>query len=287
MKLFLTLAVQTLLFFSLVSPSFSEEIEWTGCGIIKKSFMHELSIAFEKKTGIKITITGGGATKGIRSVSAGNTHVGGSCRGHLNTVDGVPVLEEEGAVLVHVAWGALVVIVNPANNVGNISLEQLKDVFDGKITSWKELGGIEKKIALIVRDGKISGVGHMFRQMVFNDPEYEFKARSLKVKSTSPLEQKVERFKTAMAIDGIGSALKRQVKILQVNGVEPRKENIVAGKYPLFRPLYLVKRTGENSPTINKFIDFALSPEGQAVIANEQAVNLREGELLEKLWNNR
>ena len=120
----------------------------------------------------------------------------------------------------------------------------------------------------------------MFRQIVFSDPDYTFKARALKVKSTKPLEKKVEKVKTALAVDGISSAQKRRVKFLSLDGVTPSKENIASGKYPLYRPLYLAYNKNQVSAQTQKFIAFALSAEGQAIISRQGTVNLAEGDAL-------
>jgi phosphate transport system substrate-binding protein len=67
-------------------------------------------------------------------------------------------------------------------------------------------------------------------------------------------------------------------------GVAPTKENIAAGKYPLFRPLYLAINKSKASAETKKFIEYALSPEGQAIIAEQGTVNLQEGEALNTMW---
>ena len=188
--------------------------------------------------------------------------------------------QERDAELVQVAWDALVVIVHPDNPVTDISLKNLKRVYDGELTNWSELGGDDRPIGLITREGTTRGVGHMFRQIVFSDPDYTFKARALKVKSTKPLEKKVEKVKTALAVDGISSAQKRRVKFLSLDGVTPSKENIASGKYPLYRPLYLAYNKNQVSAQTQKFIAFALSAEGQAIISRQGTVNLAEGDAL-------
>ena len=259
------------------------EVTWTGCGITKKAFMSEIAKAYEAKTGTKITLSGGGATKGIRSASAGTSDMGGTCRHWLFDATGNKHPAEKDAVLTQVAWDAIVVIVNPANPVDNISLADLKKIYDGEIVNWKDLGGPDKRIVLVTRQGKISGVGYMARLLIFNDANYEFKARSLKVKSTGPLEKKVEKTAMAMGLDGISSARKRNVKFLKLDGVAPTKENIAAGKYPLFRPLYIA--TNKNAPAeAKKVLDFILSDEGQAIISAQGTVNLAEGKALTSLW---
>ncbi len=163
----------------------------------------------------------------------------------------------------------------------------MKQVYDGKLTNWSELGGDDRPIGVIARVGKTNGVGYMFRQLVFNDPDYTIGARTLRVKSSSPLEKKVEKVISAIGIDGISSAKKRNLKFLKLDRVAPTKENIATGKYTLFRPLYLaINRTGA-SPQARAFIDFALSQEGQQIISSQGTVNLAEGKALNALWDTR
>jgi len=262
------------------AASVAGQLSWTGCGITKKAFMAELATAYEAKVGTKVKLTGGGATKGIRAASAGTSDLGGTCRHWLKEVNGNVHPEERDAELVQVAWDALVVIAHPTNAVDDISLDNLKKVYEGEITKWSQLGGDDRPIGLIIRDGKSSGVGYMFRQTVFSDPDYTIKARALKVKSTKPLEKKVEKVKTALAVDGISSAKKRKVKFLSLDGVSPSKENIASGKYKLYRPLYLAYNKNKVSEEAKKFIEFALSPEGQAIISGQGTVNLAEGKAL-------
>lgn len=262
----------------------AEQLTWTGCGITKKAFMEELAKGYEAKTGIATTLSGGGATKGIRSASAGTSDMGGTCRHWLRDAGGQKHPEEKDAELVQVAWDAIVVVVNPENPVSDISLADLKKVFDGTITNWKQLGGPDKPIALVTREGKISGVGHMFRRLAYGNPEQEFKARSLAVKSSGPLEKQVAKLSSAMGIDGASSAIRSPVKILSLDGVEPNKQNIGNGTYPLFRPLYIAVNRNAR-PATRQFIDYALSAEGQAIISAQGTVNLDEGRALDALWN--
>ncbi len=252
----------------------AKELKWVGCGITKKAFMKELAAAYEAKTGVKIIIKGGGATKGIRAVAKGIADMGGSCRHALN------VPEENGVKMNQVAWDALVVVVNKDNPVDNITTEQLKAVLTGKIKNWKELGGPDAPLTLYVRKGKISGVGLMARELIFNNHNQEFAADAKKMKSSGPLERAISRDKYGIGVTGISSAKKRtKLKILKVDGVAPTKENIASGKYPFYRPLYLVTKESP-SGEVKKFIEFALSPEGQKIIAEQGTVTLAEGKSL-------
>lgn len=130
------------------------DLKWVGCGITRNAFMADLSAAYMAKYDHNITIEGGGATKGIRSVAAKQADIGGACRYKLNTAR-----EESATRMVPVAWDALVAIVHNDNPVDSISLANLRDLYLGKITNWSQLGGESAPLELLIRRGKISGVG--------------------------------------------------------------------------------------------------------------------------------
>lgn len=242
-------------------------LKWVGCGISKKAFMAELAAAYEKKTGVKIEIQGGGATRGIREVAANTADLGGACR---YKIDGEG--KEHGAMLEPVAWDALAVIVHPDNPVNDISFDQIRGLYLGKITNWKQLGGNDAPIRLLARKGKISGVGRALRKLVFANYNQEFKASEF-MKSTGPIEVAVVKDVNAIAVTGISSARKRNVKNLMLDGKEPSYENIRAGDYGLYRPLYLaMNKSGKNTEEVDKFIKFAHSFEGRTIIRNNGTV---------------
>ena len=95
--------LSTFLLFLFVSTSYgaANQINWAGCGITKKAFMAELAKAYEKKTGIKVNLSGGGATKGIRNAAKGTIDIGGACRVSMEKH-----AEERDAYQIPVAWSA-------------------------------------------------------------------------------------------------------------------------------------------------------------------------------------
>jgi len=243
------------------AASAANEINWAGCGITKKAFMKELAKAYEKKTGIKVNISGGGATKGIRDATKGLIDIGGACR---VAMDRSP--EERGAYQIPIAWDALAVIVHKGNPVNNITFDQLQGVYLGKIKNWKELGGHNAPIELYVRRGKISGVGRTLRELVFANFNQTFPAAKYVVKSSGPLEKGIQNNINGIGTTGISSAKRRDVKVLKLEGKAPTFENIKKGHYLLYRPLYLVTKGRSSSPKVRKFIKFALSRKGMAII---------------------
>lgn len=236
-------------------------LTWAGCGITQKAFMRALSEAYEQQTGVHIDIRGGGATKGIRASSAQEVDMGGTCR--LKLEDDAA---EANAYLEPVAWDALVVIVHKDNPVSDISLAQLKALYEGRISNWSELGGPNAPVALFVRRGKISGVGRTLRKLVFANYEQEFPTGHA-FPSTGPLEAAVEKNIHAIGVTGISSARKRDVKILTLDGKSPSYENIKTGSYLLYRPLYIVYNPdAPQKEEISKFVRFAQTRDGKAII---------------------
>jgi len=283
MKQFTPLAVCVILLSLVVQPAIADQqgsLRWVGCGISKKAYMVALAEAYEKKTGTKIDLEGGGATRGIREVAASTADIGGSCRRRIFSAE-----DERGVTQVPVAWDALVVIVNKSNPVQNISLDDLRRVYLGQVSNWRELGGADAPIKLFARKGKISGVGRTTRKLLFSDYDQEFAASEI-FDSSGPLEQAVTGEPNAIAISGISSAKKRDIKILELDGKYPSYENVQSGNYLLYRPLYLVyNESSPNAEQIKDFIQFADSEEGRDVIRKNgtvpylEALNLMKNKL--------
>ncbi len=248
----------------------AEKLTWAGCGISKKAFMKELAKAYTKKTGVEITLSGGGATKGIRSAAKGAIDIGGACR---VSIEQNP--QERDAYQIPVAWDALVAFVHPDNPVENITYEQLRKVYLGEITNWKALGGKDAPIELYVRRGKMSGVGRTLRELVFANYNQNFKATYV-VKSSGPVEKGVQKNINGFGVSGFSSAKKRKVKLLKLDGKAPTYENIKNGSYALYRPLYLVIKRGNKDPLVLDFIKFAVSKEGQKIIRAQGTVPYSE-----------
>jgi len=208
LTLFITVFFSSYSLATSLSKNDDNVITWAGCGITKKAFMAELAIHYENKTGVKVLLSGGGATKGLRDAASLKIDIGGSCRMNLPGINKAEIL----ANLHPVAWDALSVIVHKSNPVNNLTTQQIKDIYIGKINNWKQLGGPDQPIELYVRRGKLSGVGYTIRQYVFKDSDVEFVQKHV-VNSSGPLEKAVETDKWALGITGIRD-----------NGTVPYKE---------------------------------------------------------------
>ncbi|KAA3631036.1 MAG: phosphate ABC transporter substrate-binding protein [Proteobacteria bacterium] len=268
-RIILSLLAATAVAAAPISLSIAQErsLTWVGCGISKKGFMAEMAEAYYKKTGVNIVIQGGGATKGIRMVSAGEADLGGSCRDVItHPIMISPISEERWSRMNPVAWDALVVIVHKDNVVTDITMDQVRDILKGRIDNWTELGGADRPVEVYVRDGKISGVGRTIRELVFSNYQEDFVADHV-MPSSGPLEQAIEKNPDGIGVTGISSARRRDVRILRLDGVTPSYDRIRDGGYGLYRPLYLVTPMKVNvNPDIENFLEFVKSEEGKAIM---------------------
>jgi len=245
-------------------------ITWAGCGITKKAFMTEIARAYEAKTGVKIALQGGGATRGIRDAVNKKIDIGGSCRMNLPHED----RSELYANMHPVAWDALAIIAHRKNPVANLSSDQVKAMLLGQITNWKQVGGPDAPIHMYARRGTISGVGYAVRQYLFKDSGVVFKTKYV-ANSSGPLEKAVEQDELAIGITGISSARKRNVKILSFDGKTPTYENVRDGKYGLYRPLYIV--TGPTpGKQVKDFLGYINSEEGRKILRANHTVPYRD-----------
>jgi len=258
----------------------SPKLVWKGCSITKQAFMGECVAAYERKTGVHIELIGGGATLGIRATLAGDADLGGTCRPCRPDI--FPKTES-GGCLIHVAWDAICFITHPDNPVQGITSQQARDILAGRITNWQQVGGPDKPILLIYRRqterGKFSGVGYMTRKLLFNDNDVDFSRKALNFRDSGLVERKVEELRWSFAPDGISSAQRRKVKVLAIDDMVCSKENIMSGRYPFFRPLYLITR-GKPAGEVKNFIHWILGDVGQAIISSQGTINLSEGRFL-------
>ncbi len=254
------------------NPDGAKILIWRGCGVSKTAFMGPCAVAYEKATGVKVRLSGGGATLGIEAVADGGADLGGTCRGLLKSRH-----EDQLHVkLAIVAWDALVAVVHPRNPVNDITQKQLRAVLEQRVTNWKEIGGKVEPIIVVGRRGKSSGVGYSTRLLILGDTNAHYGPTVVRLNSSGPVEKLVERQPRAIAVTGVSSARKRKLKILSIDGRAPTVENIASGAYPYFRPLYIAYKP-DKDPAAARFVAWLLSKPGQAEVEAQGTVTLRQG----------
>jgi len=209
-----------------------------------------------KHPGVEINVQGGGSSAGIRAIQNHICHIGMSSR-HLNP-------DEADLTPLTIALDGIALIVHRSNPVEDISLEQAKAIFSGKIRNWRELGGENRKITVITRE-EGSGTRASFEEKAMADEHVAPDA--LVQDSNGAVREIVANDPAAIGYISIGLVNER-VKPLKIDGIIPSENTIKDGTYPLARK-FLFITCGDLSPLARSFIDFALGPEGQNALAEE------------------
>ena len=182
---------------------------------------------FKEETGTDVLVSGLGSSAGIEAVSAS------SSRG-LNADE-----QDLGLTPIVIAHDGIAVIVNDDNPVDNLSTEQLRDIYAGKITNWKEVGGEDLKIQVINRD-EASGTREAFRTIVMDGTPFD--RRSAVLSGTGQVRDVVSRSRGAIGYISLGFVeslnAKTSVKAVSVNHVEASEKTVASGGYPISRDLY-------------------------------------------------
>lgn len=268
-KLIFLLALSVFLFDLRVAYP-ADYLTASGCSVSNLGYLTELAKEYERRTGIRVFVRGGGTVIGIEDLRTGKVDFAASCR---TREAGDP----EDIQFIQVAWDALVFIVHRSNPVGDISLEDVRAVYAGKITDWRQLKGPGAPIKIFIsrpRKG-LSGVESSMRKLVLKGKDPVESPNTLLVASTGIVEQMVEDTPEGFATTGFSSAMKRDVKMLKVNGVYPTDKNIINNRYQMKRPLFILLPQ-KAKPEAKKFIDFVLSREGQKFIRSQGVVSLTD-----------
>jgi phosphate transport system substrate-binding protein len=260
-----------LLFISFNSFADAAELKLVSCHVSRDAYITELVSAYSNKTGVNIEVQDGNSTSAIRDVHIGVADIGGTSRDLLPNE-----IRETGVELLPVAWDALAIVVHKNNPVDNISLDQAKAIYTGRIRYWTELGGSDQKIDVYAQKNKISGNGRTLRDLLYSNTDKTFHTSRV-FDSGEQLEQALIQNPNAIAITGVSSAHKQDLKIVALNGVEPTIENIKTGNYLLYRPLFLSYDPHSNNiESVQDFIRFVLSQTGRDVMYANGVVPYRE-----------
>ena len=224
----------------------------------------------------EVIVTGGGSGVGIAALMENTTDIAMASR-RIKFGEKMKFAEAGlEAREVIVAYDALAVVVNPSNPVTQLTREQLEDIFRGKITNWKEVGGEDRKIVVYSRETS-SGTYEFFKESVLDNKNYM--SSILSMPATGAIIQSVKQTKGAIGYIGL-AYLNRYVKPLAVSydGGEhyavPSVETAADGSYPIVRPLYYYYDAAKEQ-TVSSFISYALSPVGQKSVLEQGFVPVR------------
>jgi phosphate transport system substrate-binding protein len=247
------------------SPSIADETTIvldgsTTVGPIAKAFAE---FYMEQNPDVNITVSESGSGNGAKSLINGTCDIADMSR-FMKDKEFAAAVENGVMPVAHVvAMDGLPVLVHPSNPLTDLTVEQVKDIYLGSITNWKQLGGPDMKIIAISRDTN-SGTYETFEKLVMKKEKI---AEGVEyVGSNGAVRQRVQSTPAAIGYAGLGF-VDRTVKALNVDGIEPTALTVSSGKYPIARPLYMFTNGYPKLGThLHAFITLYLQPKGQEIV---------------------
>lgn len=244
----------------------SGSISMVGSTSMEK-LANALSEAFmEEHPDVTVTAEFVGSGAGIEAVTNGTTDIGNSSRSLKDEEKAAGVVENV------VAIDGIAVCVNPANEVADLTKEQLTNIYNGTVTNWKEVGGADEPIIVIGREAG-SGTRGAFEELVDLVDGCKY---ANELDSTGAVIAKVASTPGAIGYASL-DALDDSVKALSLEGVEATAENIKAGNYFLSRPFVMATKgeISEQNDLVQAWFDFVLGDEGQQVASEVGLITVK------------
>lgn len=232
----------------------------TTVGPIAKAFA-EYYMGLEK--GVNITVSESGSGNGAKSLINGTCDVADMSR-FMKSKEFKAAAEKGIMPVAHVvALDGLPIMVHPSNPVKGLTVQQVRNIFLGKITNWKDVGGPNKKIVMVSRDTN-SGTYETFAKLVMKKRKI---AKGCEyVGSNGAVRGRVQNTPAAIGYAGLGF-VDRTVKALTIDGVYPSQKTVSSGKYPISRPLFMFTNGYPKMGShVYRFVTIHLSRKGQEIV---------------------
>lgn len=244
----------------------SGSISMVGSTSMEK-LANALSEAFmEEYPDVTVTAEFVGSGAGIEAVTNGTADIGNSSRSLKDEEKAAGVVENI------VAIDGIAVCVDPANEVADLTKEQLTNIYNGTVTNWKEVGGADEPIIVIGREAG-SGTRGAFEELVDLKDACKY---ANELDSTGAVIAKVASTPGAIGYASL-DALDDSVKALSLEGVEATAENIKAGNYFLSRPFVMATKgeISEQNDLVQAWFDFVLGDEGQQIASEVGLITVK------------
>jgi phosphate transport system substrate-binding protein len=222
---------------------------------------------------VRVSVTGGGSGTGIAALINGTVNIANASREMKAEEKAAARKNGINPVELTVARDAIAVVINPRNPVDRLTLQQISDIYTGRITNWKSLGGEDRPIVLLSRESN-SGTYVYFLEQVIRlgqkDSDLLFSPETLLMPSSEGISYEVRQNPNAIGYDGLGyvTADMKTVAVAQDSSgafVLPAISTVNDGTYPIARGLYMYI-AGEPSGKIASYLDW-ISTEGQTLVA--------------------
>jgi phosphate transport system substrate-binding protein len=232
----------------------------TTVGPIAKAFAEYY---MEMHSDVNITVSESGSGNGAKSLINGTCQVADMSR-FMKDSEFQAALGKGVCPVAHVvAMDGIAMVVHPSNPVKGLTVEQVRDIYLGKIKSWKDVGGPDVPIVIISRDTN-SGTYETFEGLVMNKEKIADNAEY--VGSNGAVRQRVRSTQAAIGYVGLGF-VDRSLKALEIGGVEPTNQTVASGVYPIARPLFMFTNGYPKLGTaLHHFVTIHLSKQGQQIV---------------------
>jgi phosphate transport system substrate-binding protein len=260
---FVVFLAMGLVLFMTASPVRAGNVEIKGSTTVLPVAQKVAEAYMKEHPDVKITISGGGSGNGIKALIDGSTDIADSSRFIKDKEVKLAVEKGRYPVPFAVAYDCIVPVVHPSNPVENITMEQLKDIYMGKVKNWKEIGGPDRPVVVISRDTS-SGTYEVWHSKVLKK-ERVFPGALLQA-SNGAVVQAVSNNKNAIGYIGLGY-MEENVKDITVNRVRGSEETTLNGTFPISRPLFMFTSGWPEGDTLN-FINYVVHPQkGQKYVS--------------------
>jgi phosphate transport system substrate-binding protein len=240
-------------------PALSGTLNLSGSTTVLPLAQEAAEMFMDENPRVTVNVQGGGSSVGISNVAEGVVDIGNASRDLQDEEKNLGLVDHK------IALDVIAVIVHKDVPVDDLTAAQVKDIFTGKITNWKDLGGPNQAIKVVVRD-EASGTREMFDEKALEKEKPV--AGAIECNSNGIVRQTVSSTPFSIGYISLGY-LDNSVKALKYEGVTANKENAVKGSYPLSRYLHMFTK-GEASGLARAFLDFVLSERFQnEVVARE------------------
>jgi len=252
------------------APVLAENLVIKGSTTVLPIAQKVVEAYMKENPDVKISLSGGGSSNGIKALIDNSTDVANASRFIKDKEVKMAVEKGIYPVPFAVAYDSIIPVVHPSNPLTDITLDQLKAIYKGEITNFKDIGGPDLKIVMCSRDTS-SGTYETWEGKVMKKERVTPRAQVMA--SNGAIVQAVSKNKYALGYIGIGY-LNPSVKPLTVNGIEGTEETTLDGSFPISRPLFMFTNGWPKGETLN-FINYVLNPKkGQNHVADSGYVRL-------------
>lgn len=215
---------------------------------------------------VVVEVQGVGSSAGVKAAHDGTADIGMVSR-ELKAEE-----ENENFEVTTIAYDGIAVVVNPTNGVTDLTKDQIKDIFEGTVTNWSEVGGADQPIIVVSREDG-SGTRGAFEEILKLEKEIDGKKVSsmsqgaLIAEGNGTMKATIASKEGAVGFVSLGF-IDETVKAISVDGVEPTVESVKDGSFSISRPLLIL--TSKEAPEVTKeFVDFILGDEGQEIVSEK------------------